>query len=45
MLKGFEMIQHKFQENNDIHIVPISDVHLCAAELEAIRRVLREDAQ
>ena len=32
MLKDFEMIQHKFEENNDIHIVPISDVHLGAAE-------------
>lgn len=32
MLRDFEMIQHKFAENNDIHIIPISDVHLGAAE-------------
>lgn len=32
MLKDFELIQHKFQGNEDIHIVPISDVHLGAAE-------------
>ena len=32
MLKDFELIQHKFTENNDIHIIPISDVHLGAAE-------------
>ena len=32
MLKDFELIQHKFAENNDIHIIPISDVHLGAAE-------------
>ena len=32
MLKDFDMIQHKFAENNDIHIIPISDVHLGAAE-------------
>lgn len=32
MLNDFEMIQHKFAENNDIHIIPISDVHLGAAE-------------
>ena len=32
MLNDFDMIQHKFAENNDIHIIPISDVHLGAAE-------------
>lgn len=32
MLNDFEMIHHKFAENKDIHIVPISDVHLGAAE-------------
>ena len=32
MLSDFTMIQHKFEENNDIHIIPISDVHLGAAE-------------
>ena len=32
MLNDFTMIQHKFTENNDIHIIPISDVHLGAAE-------------
>ena len=32
MLNDFTMIQHKFAENNDIHIIPISDVHLGAAE-------------
>lgn len=32
MLKDFEMIQHKFAENNDIDIVPVSDVHLGASE-------------
>lgn len=32
MLNDFELIQHKFAENEDIHIIPISDVHLGAAE-------------
>ena len=32
MLKDFELIQLKFTENKDIHIIPISDVHLGAAE-------------
>jgi predicted phosphodiesterase len=32
MLNDFEIIQHKFAENKDIHIIPISDVHLGAAE-------------
>lgn len=32
MLKDFEMIRHEFPENNDIHIIPISDVHIGAAE-------------
>ncbi len=32
MLKDFEIIQHKFPERNDITIIPISDVHLGAAE-------------
>ena len=32
MLNDFDMIQHKFAENNDIHIIPISDVHLGALE-------------
>ena len=32
MLNDFDMIQHKFEENNDIHIIPISDVHLGASE-------------
>lgn len=32
MLNDFNVIQHKFTENNDIHIIPISDVHLGASE-------------
>lgn len=32
MIKDFELITHKFPENGDIRIVPISDVHLGAAE-------------
>ncbi len=32
MLKDFEIIQHKFPERNNITIIPISDVHLGAAE-------------
>lgn len=32
MLNDFNLIQHKFTENNDIHIIPISDVHLGARE-------------
>ena len=32
MLSDFEIIQHHFQERNDIKIYPISDVHLGAAE-------------
>lgn len=32
MLSDFEMITHKFDKNNDLHIYPISDVHLGAAE-------------
>lgn len=32
MLNDFELITHKFPENKDIVIIPISDVHLGAAE-------------
>lgn len=32
MLNDFEIITHKFPERNDITIIPISDVHLGAAE-------------
>lgn len=32
MLKDFEIIIHEFEENNDITIIPISDVHLGANE-------------
>lgn len=32
MLKDFEMIQHTFPQGEDITIIPISDVHLGAAE-------------
>lgn len=32
MLKDFEIIQRKFPERNDITIIPVSDVHLGAAE-------------
>lgn len=32
MLGDFEIIQHKFPENKDITIIPISDVHLGASE-------------
>jgi len=32
MLKDFEIIQHQFPERNDITIIPVSDVHLGAAE-------------
>lgn len=32
MLSDFEMIQHRFPKNEDLTIVPISDVHLGAAE-------------
>lgn len=32
MLSDFELISHKFEANNDLHIYPISDVHLGAAE-------------
>lgn len=32
MLSDFEIIQHKFPKNEDLTIVPISDVHLGAAE-------------
>lgn len=32
MLSDFEMITHKFEANNDLHIYPISDLHLGAAE-------------
>ena len=32
MLNDFDLIQHKFAENNDIRIIPVSDVHLGAAE-------------
>lgn len=35
MLGDFELITHKFPENKDITIVPISDVHLGAAEHKA----------
>ena len=32
MLSDFELIQHKFPSRPDLHIYPISDVHLGAAE-------------
>lgn len=32
MLGEFELIKHHFSDNNDLHIYPISDVHLGAAE-------------
>ena len=32
MLKDFEIIIHEFEENNDITVIPISDVHLGANE-------------
>ena len=32
MLKDFEMITREFPKNEDIHIVPVSDVHIGAAE-------------
>lgn len=32
MLPDFEVIKHKFPGNKDITIIPISDVHLGAAE-------------
>ena len=32
MLKDFEMIIHHFPENEDLTIIPVSDVHLGAAE-------------
>ena len=32
MLPDFEVIKRKFPGNKDITIIPISDVHLCAAE-------------
>jgi len=32
MLSDFEMITHRFEKNKDLHIYPISDVHLGAAE-------------
>lgn len=32
MLKDFELIQHHFEKNDDITIIPISDVHLGADE-------------
>jgi predicted MPP superfamily phosphohydrolase len=32
MLKDFEMICHHFPKNEDITILPVSDVHLGAAE-------------
>jgi predicted phosphodiesterase len=32
LLKDFEIIIHEFEENNDITIIPISDVHLGANE-------------
>lgn len=32
MLRDFEIIIHEFEENNDITIIPISDVHLGANE-------------
>lgn len=32
MLSDFQIIQHKFPKNEDLTIVPISDVHLGAAE-------------
>lgn len=32
MLNDFEMIQHRFEERPDITVIPISDVHLGAAE-------------
>jgi len=35
MLGDFELITHKFPENKDITIIPISDVHLGAAEHKA----------
>lgn len=35
MLPDFKLIKHKFPDNNDIEIWPISDVHLGAAEHNA----------
>lgn len=32
MLSDFEMIKHHFEKNDDITIIPVSDVHLGAAE-------------
>lgn len=32
MLGDFEIVQHKFPENRDLTIMPVSDVHLGAAE-------------
>lgn len=32
MLSDFEIITHKFEQKDDLHIYPISDVHLGAAE-------------
>jgi endonuclease/exonuclease/phosphatase family metal-dependent hydrolase len=32
MLKDFEMIVHHFPKNEDLTIIPVSDVHLGAAE-------------
>jgi predicted MPP superfamily phosphohydrolase len=32
LLKDFEIIIHEFEENNDITVIPISDVHLGANE-------------
>ena len=32
MRSDFDLIQHKFKTNKDITIIPISDVHLGAAE-------------